>query len=202
VRDGGVIVKDVVEPFYRGARVAFRALSAADAPLYFEWLKMGLLSEYRPALSRLCANVVEVADFIGRRSEVHEFQEFEALALDQISGEPFGLVSVSAIDRFNAKAEFSAVFVSHRCTPMAGEALLAAVRLTFDHLSLHKLVFHTFDDNDDALRVLRRREFVAEGRLVEELQRGDGGRRDLLRFALLRRHYEASLLVKRLIGSR
>lgn len=67
------------------------------------------------------------------------------------TGEPFGLVSLSSIDRLNAKAQLSIGF-PNLSAPIHGlKAMLLAMHFCFFTVRLNKLFAYVYEDNKEAL---------------------------------------------------
>lgn len=116
-------------------------------------------------------------------------------------GTLMGTISISGIDRVNARAEVG----TWLGTPYRGRGYnraikAAALTFCFTALDLNRVEFLTRVDNEPALRAMRRLPSIREeGRLAERLHK-DGTAHDAVLFALLKRDFDAAHWPMAMIG--
>lgn len=172
---------------------------AEDAALLHAWLEDPAFAAYRPYLRQLCPTP---ADLLQRKAMLNQITppvEIELTVLHRPSATPIGAMSLSGIDHFNRKAEFSFGFARGRGTRCVTEALHFALDSAFASLGLNKLIFYVAEQNLAMLAGMEQYRFVEEGLLREELLLEQGGYVNLLRFALFRADWEQGTLRQRLI---
>lgn len=79
------------------------------------------------------------------------------------SGEPFGLASLSSLDRLNAKAQLSIGFPNFSAPIQGLKAMLLAMHFSFFTARLNKLFTYVYEDNKEALDQTLRMGFHLEG---------------------------------------
>lgn len=162
------------------------------------WLKSPEFSNYRPSLGEMCP---DVSSLVGRMSAVAQFNppiEVEVLIAHRASLSPIGVMSLSAIDHINRKAEFSIGFVRGQGTRCTMEALHFGLEQAFSALNLRKLVFYVAGGNETARRFMQHQNMAEEGLFREELLLASGATLDLQRYALLRAEWENGGLRRKL----
>lgn len=153
--------------------------------LLHNWLKSPDFSFYRPCLGEMCPGVL---DLIERMTAVRQLTpplEIEVLIEHRDTQSPIGMMSLSGIDYFNRKAEFSIGFVRGQGTRCTIEALHFGLEQAFTALNLRKLVFYVAFGNLRAQRFMEHCQMAEEGLLREEVLLSSGQTLDLRRYALL-----------------
>jgi RimJ/RimL family protein N-acetyltransferase len=158
--------------------------------LLHNWLKADDFSFYRPGLAQMCPSVSELIQRMTTLAQLTPALEIEVLVEHLATQTPIGIMSLSSIDYFNGKAEFSLGFVRGQGTRCTMEALHFGLEQAFSVLNLRKLAFYVADGNERAQRFMEHTEMTEEGLLREELQLGSGKTVDLRRYALLRTDWE------------
>lgn len=118
--------------------------------------------------------------------------EIGALIQHRPTETPLGFAFLSAIDRRNAKAELSLAFFRGRGSRAALEAVHWLLEAALFHFPLEKLVFHVLPENKPAHALLARLGISEEALLRQEIQRPDGTRTDLVRYALFASEWKNS----------
>jgi len=185
-------------PLFVGKYIIIRHIVPSDALLYHQWLQKTIFLAYKPYLRLLCPTSIQLMAYLAMQAQANPRTEFEVLVLQKNTQTPIGLLSLSGIDEFNQKAEFSAGFVSGYGTRKVWEAIHAGIALSFAHFELHKLIAYVVSTNHQVLKMMQHYEFIHEGYFKEEIFVDDKQRIDLHRFALMRRDWKHSLLYQRL----
>lgn len=143
----------------------------------------------------------DVSSLVERMAAIAQFSppiEVEALIAHRATLSPIGVMSLSAMDHVNRKAEFSIGFVRGQGTRCTMEALHFGLEQAFSALNLRKLVFYVAAGNEKAERFMQHQNMVEEGLLREELLLASGKTLDLQRYALLRTAWENGGLRRKL----
>lgn len=185
-------------PLFVGQSVLIRHIVPTDARLYHQWLQQPIFLAYKPYLRLLCPTPIQLMTHLAMQTQANPRTEFEVLVIDKNTQTPIGLLSLSGIDEFNQKAEFSAGFVSGYGTRKVWEAIHAGIALSFAHFELHKLIAYVTSTNHRVLKMMQRYGLIHEGYFKEEILVDDNQRIDLHRFALMRRDWEKSILYQRI----
>jgi RimJ/RimL family protein N-acetyltransferase len=146
----------------------------------------------------MCPTVLELLERLSNLEQLSPPLEIEVLIEHSPTNTPIGLMSLSGIDYFNSKAEFSIGFVRGLGTRCVLEAIHFAFEQAFAVLKLRKLIFYVAEGNSSALRLLSHSPVIQEGFLRQELQFASGATMDLYRFALFASDWENSSLRLRL----
>lgn len=166
--------------------------------LLHNWLKLPDFLFYRPCLTGMCPGVL---DLIERMNTVRQYSpplEIEVLIEHRTTQTPIGFMSLSSIDYFNQKAEFSIGFVRGQGTRCTMEAFHFGLEQAFSVLNLRKVVFYVAVGNQRAQLLMTHFHMIEEGLLREELQLTTSKTVDLHRYALFRTDWEHSDLRKTL----
>ncbi|KHD05062.2 hypothetical protein PN36_33945 [Candidatus Thiomargarita nelsonii] len=180
-------------PLFVGKHISIRHITPTDASLYHNWLQNPGFLAYKPYLKRLCPTPVQLVAYLAMQAQSNPRTEFEVLVMQQTTQTPIGIISLSSIDEFNQKAEFSAGFISGYGTRCIWEAIHACIALSFAHFKLHKLIFYVTPNNHRVLKIMQRYGFIHEGYFKEEILVDDKQRVDLHRFALMSRDWQHHL---------
>jgi len=119
-------------------------------------------------LDAYAAEAAPAADAVGRRLIYS--------AADAASGEVFGHIELNEIDPYERSATIARVLIGPpelRGTGLGAAMVLAAMRIAFEDLGLHRLEIRAFDFNEAALRCYRRLGFVEEARFRDRRRVGD-----------------------------
>lgn len=176
-----------------------RHLLPDDMDLLHGWLGGDAFSAYRPYLLQLCPTLPDMQQRSGMLTQFEPPVEIEVMVLHRPTGTPIGAMSLSAIDHFNRKAEFSFGFVRGIGTRCVSEALHFALDSAFSAMNLNKLIFYVAENNLAMLEAARRYQFIHEGLLREELLLENGARINLHRYALLQKDWTHNPLRLRLL---
>lgn len=166
--------------------------------LLHEWLKMPDFSLYRPCLGDMCPNVLDLVDRLISVRQLTPALEIEVLIEHRATQTPIGVMSLSGIDHFNLKAEFSMGFVRGQGTRCTMEALHFGLEQAFSVLNLRKVIFYITAGNKRAQQFMTHYGMTEEGLLREELLLSSGETLDIHRYALLRSDWERGELRKAL----
>ena len=139
---------------YASRHVIVRHLLRHDVPLLHGWLQTAAFAAYNPNLVGLSQEAL--ARRMRILMELDPPAEIQALVEHRPTRTPIGLMSLSAIDRRNAKAEFAVGFVRGAATRCALEAVHFAIDRAFTALEMHKLVFFVAPENRSARRLIDR----------------------------------------------
>jgi RimJ/RimL family protein N-acetyltransferase len=184
-------------PVYAGKFCTLVPLDIHHAPLYEQWLASEQFQAYHPLLMRACptqqAIKLHILQILSAPAKIRE-----VVVWHRSLGVPVGLISLSAIDEMNHKAELSVGMVQYSGSRCVWEAIHASIALSFEHLQLYKLVFHVNPANTSLCELLLRGGFTQEGLLRQEIEIAPGKRMDLARFALFHDSYRDIPLFKTL----
>lgn len=175
---------------YHGNSITVRHILPDDMVLLHDWLKSPEFSFYRPCLRELCPDVPSLIERMAAVGQLTPPVEIEALIEHRATKTPIGIMSLSGIDHFNRKAEFSIGFVRGQGTRCTMEALHFGLEQAFSTLNLRKLAFYVAAGNERARRFMAHCHMAEEGLLREELLLASGKTLDLHRYALLRADWE------------
>lgn len=181
-------------PIYQGKYCKLLPLSLDDALLYEHWLSNESFQAYHPLLKRVCPTLRSIHLHILNVQAEHS-KIREVVIWHQSAEVPIGLVSLSAIDEMNGKAELSVAVIRFLGSRCMWEAVHACITLSFEHLRLYKLIFHVNPRNLSLCKLLLRNGFTQEGLLQKEIEVEPGRRIDLVRFALFRATYRDTPLM-------
>ncbi len=162
------------------------------------WLESIDFSFYRPCLKEICPNIQNVVERMSTVSQLNPPLEMEVMVEHRPTQTPIGIMSLSGIDHFNRKAEFSIGFVRGQGTRCTMEALHFGLEQAFFVLNLRKLAFYVAVGNVRAQRFMAHWHIAEEGLLREELLLSSGETLDLQRYALLRNDWKNSDLRNKL----
>jgi RimJ/RimL family protein N-acetyltransferase len=183
---------------YQGNNIIVRHILPDDMALLHSWLKRPDFLYYRPCLGDMCPGVL---DLIERMTTVRQFSpplEIEVLVEHRATQTPIGIMSLSSIDYFNRKAEFSMGFVRGLGTRCTLESLHFGLEQAVSVLNLRKIVFYVAVGNQRAQQFMAHCHMEKEGLLREELLLSTGKTLDLQRYALFRGGWETGDLRKTL----
>lgn len=166
--------------------------------LLHNWLKVPDFLFYRPCLSDMCPNVSDLIERMNSIGQLTPPLEIEVLIEHRATQTPIGVMSLSGIDHFNRKAEFSIGFVRGQGTRCTMEALHFGLEQAFSALNLRKIIFYVAAGNKRARQFMTHCRITEEGLLREELLLGSGETLDIHRYALLRSDWEQGELRKTL----
>ena len=153
--------------------------------LLHNWLKSPDFSFYRPCLAEMCTSVLDLIERMTAVNQLTPLLEIEVLIEHRATQTPIGIMSLSGIDYFNRKAEFSIGFVRGLGTRCTMEALHFGLEQAFSVLNLRKLVFYVAVGNQRAQRFMEHCRMDEEGLLREEVLLSSGQTLDIRRYALL-----------------
>lgn len=183
---------------YHGNSIVVRQALPGDMVLLHNWLKSPEFSFYRPCLGEMCMGVPDLVERMATIGQLTPPVEIEVLIEHRATQTPIGIMSLSGIDHFNRKAEFSIGFVRGQGTRCTMEALHFGLEQAFSALNLRKLAFYIATGNDRAQRFMTHCHMTEEGLLREELLFASGKTLDLQRYALFRTDWEKGALRRRL----
>lgn len=163
-----------------------------------DWLKSIDFSFYRPCLNEMCPSAVHLAERMSALARLNPPLEIEVMVEHRPTQTPIGIMSLSSIDAFNRKAEFSMGFVRGQGTRCTMEALHFGLEQAFSALNLRKVAFYVVAGNVRAQRFMAHWHIAEEGLLREELLLNSGKTLDLQRYALLRNDWEHGGLRRKL----
>jgi len=184
--------------FYAGRSVIIRTINPDDAALLYPWMQEKFFSFYKPYLKKICSTESLLAERIQMLASFEKAFEIEALVLHRASKTPIGLISISNIDTFNRKAEFSLAFHRGLGTRCIAETLGLLFHYAFFTLQLNKLYFYVGADNSRILKMVQHFDIVQEGKLHKEMMSDTGEWIDMYRFCILREGWTRSLLFNKL----
>ncbi|MDO9140576.1 MAG: GNAT family protein [Methylobacter sp.] len=183
---------------YTGSSITIRHVRPADMAILHGWLKSLEFSFYRPCLGETCPGITDLVERMSTVGQLSPSLEIEVLVEHRPTQTPIGIMSLSGIDHFNRKAEFSIGFVRGLGTRCTMEALHFGLEQAFSVLNLRKLAFYVVVGNSRAQRFMAHWHIAEEGLLREEVLLNSGKTLDLQRYALLRNDWENSGLRRRL----
>lgn len=166
--------------------------------LLHNWLKNPDFSFYRPCLNDMCPSVLDLVERMNSLRQLTPPLEIEVLIEHRATQTPIGLMSLSGIDHFNRKAEFSIGFVRGQGTRCTMEALHFGLEQAFSVLNLRKVIFYIAAGNKRAQQFMTHYRMTEEGLLREELLLSSGETLDIRRYALLRSDWQQGELRKAL----
>jgi len=183
-----------VEYQYYGNSIDIRNILPHDARLLHDWLQLPEFAFYRPNLLEMCPNVLDLINRMVKIRECTPSIEIEVLIEQSKTHIPIGIMSLSGIDTYNRKAEFSMGFVRGQGTRCTMEAFHFGLEKAFSSLDFRKLIFYITDSNKRALRFIDHCQIQKEGLLYEELLLSSGKTLDLHRYSLLQSAWEKGYL--------
>lgn len=169
-----------------------------DMLLLHSWLKRPDFLYYRPCLGDRCPSVLDLIECMTAVRQFSPPLEIEVLIERRATQTPIGIMSLSCIDYFNQKAEFSIGFVRGLGTRCTMEALHFGLEQAFSVLNLRKIVFYVAVGNERAQQFMAHCHMEKEGLLREELLLSTGKMLDLQRYALFQGDWETGGLRKTL----
>ncbi len=169
---------------YFGEHINIRTVTSADAGLLHQWLESADFAYYRPCMSEMCPQVADLLERMENIGKITPPLEIEFIIEHKKSHAPIGAMSLSGIDYFNQKAEFSIGFVRGLGTRCSMEAFHFGIEQAFKAFKLRKLIFYVAAENRAAHRIMAHGCIEKEGVLRQELQLTSGVAIDLHRYAL------------------
>ncbi|MDN3577365.1 GNAT family protein [Chitinimonas viridis] len=179
-------------PLYQGRHARLRRVGAADLALLQQAMSLPGFCHYQPQCQTLYPDFASRLARFEWLSRIDPPIEMDILIESALTAEPVGLMSLSAIDLLNGKAEF-AIYM-HRAGRAFWEAWHYAMHTAFHHLGLYKLIFLVSAENTRVLALLDRLALRQEGVLQAEITTPEGKRLDLHRYAIDASEWPASRL--------
>lgn len=178
-----------MKPLILGESIYLRNVTPADAtPDYVSWLNDEDTTRYLELGGG--ATLEPVADYIARYRDRDDIV-FMAIVL-QAGGRHVGNIKLEPIDRRHSRATLGIMIgdPAARGKGIGTEAMILAMRYTFDVLGLHRLDLGVTSHNVAAIRCYEKAGFKQEGRFREAVQR-EHGRDDSVWMGILAHEFHA-----------
>lgn len=171
-----------------GRRIRLRAIEPDDLPDYHRWLNdpdvIRHLSIYAPL-----SMPDEEAWYDAMRSDANQV----AFAIETEAGQHIGNVGLMDINSKDRSAELGIVIGDKEQwgKGYGRDAIQTMLTFAFGEMNLNRIYLRVFADHASAVELYRRRGFVEEGRLRENIY-AEGRYHDMLLMSILKREFEAN----------
>ena len=177
--------------FLKGDKISLRPYCAEDARLVFDWFNDPVVTFYmftgqKPKTSEQISVLME--------KDVNSEENTIFIAVDNVSGDPIGIVGLYEIDHTARKAEMRIIIGNRKYWGKGyGTEMTDLIDFYgFDRLNLNRIYLGVTDENKGGVKAYEKAGYIYEGRLLQDIYR-NSRYYDSVRMGLLRDDYYKKL---------